>query len=96
MRTSYKQLIWFTNYPNTHINFFHKQEWTKFFSGRPIFRAPNFDCAPDGARKKVGAENQSECPIKTQLEIFALYYFFVPNCRSGQIASLEKKTVKFI
>ena len=70
----------------------------KFFSGRPIFRARNVDCAPDRAHKKVGAENQSECPIKTQLEIllFALYYSFVPNCRSGQIASLGKKTVKFI
>ena len=37
MRTSYKQLIWFTNYPNTHINFFHKQEWTNFFLGAQFF-----------------------------------------------------------
>ena len=52
----------------------------KFTSTRPIFRAHNFICAPDRARKKKkkGSQNQTQCArlIDKQLEtsIFVLYY----------------------
>ena len=48
----------------------------KFLSGRLIFRARNFTCAPDQARKKMGAQNQIANPIETQQETlpFDLYY----------------------
>ena len=54
--------------PNTEVD--------KFLSGHPILWAGNFICAPNRARRKMGAQNQSAPPIETQLEklLFALYY----------------------
>ena len=45
------------------------------FSKRPTFRARNFTCAPDRARK-MGGQILIESPIETQLEtlVFVLYY----------------------
>ena len=40
----------------------------KFLSRHSTFRALNFTYAPDQTRKKMGGQNQSVCPIETQLE----------------------------
>ena len=46
----------------------------KFLCRRPTW-ARNFTCAPDRARKNIGALNKSARPIETQLEtsLFVLY-----------------------
>ena len=50
----------------------------KFTSRRLIFQERSFICAPDGASKKTGAQNQIQCArlIEKQLKttIFGVYY----------------------
>ena len=54
MKHSY--LLTAKNNPDTEVD--------KFISKRPIFRARDFTCTPNRARKKIGAQNQSACPIE--------------------------------
>ena len=49
------------------------QEWANFFLGT---QACNFTCVLDRACKKIGAQNQSACPIETQLETFFLVVYY--------------------
>ena len=51
----------------------------KFISTRPIFRARKFTCTPDRARKKTGAQNQTQCArlIKKNLETFIFVFCYL-------------------
>ena len=48
---------------NEKIIFNQSRAGDKFSFRHPIFRAHNFTCAPDWARKEMGTQNQSVRPI---------------------------------